>query len=1001
MPYYLDLKKKELDIYLKTIQKAVYQPVSDLEITAWITPEPVSYEQRESGKKISLKVGQKWGDLFDCGWFHFTGRIPGCAAGKKVVLLLDINGEMCVVDRQGHPLCGLTNGSSVYDYTLGQPGKKVLPITDAARENEIVDVWADAGCNDLFGTLCKDGTVELASIAICNEAMRGLYYDFEVLIDFLKILPENTARSHQILHALHQATLVLNNYTEAEAAQARQILAPVLSKKNGDPSLSISAVGHSHMDLAWLWPIRETIRKGARTFATVLQMMDRYPNYIFGASQPQLYQWMKDHYPSLYQRIREKVAQGRWEVQGGMWVEADTNVTGGEALIRQFLYGKRFFRREFGIDLKNLWLPDVFGYSGALPQIMKKCGVDYFMTQKLSWSETNRFPHHTFRWDGIDGTEVLTHMLPEETYNSPVLPWGLHKAETVFCDKGISDRCLLLFGIGDGGGGPGEEHLERCERVQNLAGLPPVIQEPAYKFFQRIDQDTHRYQKWTGELYLERHRGTYTTQARSKWFNRKMELALRELELNAALAQNLVHAQYPADQLDQIWKETLLYQFHDILPGSSIKRVYDESLARYASLHSEVLDLTNKAKTAVFTQINTAALQDPAVISNSLSWPREEWLKIGPQWTRVSADPLGYTTIDLARAVVLPHDLIAKKDVLENDILKVSFAPDGSIQSIFDKSAQREIIPSAASANRLAVYPDRGDAWDFSMDYADRQPDFFTLQSASAKVDGPRAILHQEYTHGQSRLTQDIILTHGSRRLDFVTHIDWQETHKMLRTSFPVDIHAREATCEIQFGSIKRPTHANTTWDLAKFEICAHKYLDISQPDYGVALLNDCKYGHKVLGNILDLDLLRSPDYPGKEADRGEHELTYCLFPHPGSHIEGKVMQAGYELNCPLQAAPLPKQTGSLPASFSLLTVDAPNVIVETVKKAQDSDSLIIRLYEAAGCSARANLHFAMDIKNIEQVDMMEENPIPLSVQGTHLPLSFRPFEIQTLKISV
>ncbi len=452
MPYYPNQTKNYLRQVCEKIQKAIYVPVAELAATAWITSEPVSFEERCTGQEKKIVLEEKWGNLWDCAWFNFTGEVPRDVVDKKVVLLIDVSGEGCIFDEQGCPVRGLTNGSSVFDRSLGEPGKRVVQFLDKSEGGEKVDLWMDAGCNDLFGTLQYNGILKEAHIATCNQEMRQLYYDFAVLYELMENLSEEEARYHSILYTLNDAAKVMRNYTIEEAKKARTILEPELAKNGGDPSLTISAIGHAHIDLAWLWPIRETIRKGARTFSTVLELMDRYPDYVFGASQPQLYQWMKDRYPLLYDKIKERIAEGRWEAQGAMWVEADTNISGGEALVRQCLYGKRFFRNEFDKDMKVLWLPDVFGYTGSLPQILKKSGVDYFMTIKLSWSEHNRFPHHTFHWQGIDGTKILAHMPPEGTYNSAASPKSIKKAEKDFLDKGISDQCLMLFGIGDGGG---------------------------------------------------------------------------------------------------------------------------------------------------------------------------------------------------------------------------------------------------------------------------------------------------------------------------------------------------------------------------------------------------------------------------------------------------------------------------------------------------------------------------------------------------------------------
>ncbi|MBN1876915.1 MAG: alpha-mannosidase [Anaerolineae bacterium] len=1034
MPSFKHYTKRHLPYALQKIGESVYTVIAPLEIRAWWSEEPIPFTGRTSGKELVLSVGDKWGDLFDCAWFHFTATVPEAAAGQHVVLLLDVNGEMCVFDAQGVPVRGMTNVASGYDFSLGSPGKRVLEITPQAKGGEVIDVWADAGCNDLFGELCGNGTVKEAAIAICNDEIRALYYDFETLLDLLNVLSEDMPsgnggpRYEQILTALNDVVHLLYQGTPLIVAEARAILTPLLAKRGGDPSLTISAVGHAHMDLAWLWPIRETIRKGARTFSTAIDLIERYPDYVFGASQPQYFQWMKQYYPALYAKIKEKVRAGRIEAQGAMWVEADTNVSGGEALVRQLLQGKRFFWQEFDVDVRYLWLPDVFGYSGALPQILKLADVDIFSTQKLSWSLVNAFPHQSFHWQGIDGTTVLAHMLPEETYNSPAAPRSVRKIEQNYRDSGVSERALMVFGIGDGGGGPGEEHLERLDRIKNLAGLSPVEQESAADFFEKWRGQADRFATWVGELYLERHEGTLTTNARNKYYNRKMELALRELEWTTILAG----VAYPADFLTETWQEVLLYQFHDILPGSSIKRVYDESVARYKAMYTATQTRIAQNDAEIGMYIDTEGMVAPVLVQNSLSWARSEWVQVENKegrieaggWRYVTVPPMGYTVVDAAEAVTeMDMPLVATDTMLENDCLRVTFAPvvqtgksvGGCITSIYDKRANREVLPEDQVANRLAVYTDLGDAWDFVMDYAEQQPRYMELVSATATVDGPRAILTQVYRIGHSELTQDIILTAGSPRLDFVCQLRWRETQTMLRTSFPVAVHADEAACEIQFGHIYRPTHRNTTWDLARDEVSAHKWVDFSQVDYGVALLNDCKYGYKVKDGVLDLNLLRSAPYSGSRlfhptevapgepnhgyTDQFDHAFTYALYPHTGDLVEGGVIQAGYALNVPLRTLSLEPRAGDNPTTMSLIEVDAPNVIIEAVKKAEDDEGIVVRLYEAAHRDAHTLLHFGRPVACAEIVNLMETPVAPLDVAADAIMLDFRPFEIKSVKV--
>ncbi|WP_207229594.1 alpha-mannosidase [Ktedonosporobacter rubrisoli] len=974
-------------------------PLTALQVEAWITPEPVPFAERLSGAHKELSIGQSWGKLWDCAWFHFTGTVPEQAGGKAIVLLIDLSGEACVVDQVGNPVLGLTTVSSTFDKSLGRPGKRVVPLTEQAHGSEVIDLWADAGCNDLFGVYQDSGSLKEAHIALYSTEMYQLYYDFAVLYELMQELPEDTARRHRILAALHKASLELVEYSSEEAQRARTILAPELAKTGGTPSLKVSAIGHAHIDLAWLWPLRETIRKGARSFATTLALMERYQDYIFGASQPQLYQWMKTYYPALYKRIQARVAEGRWEIQGAMWIEPDTNVPSGEALVRQLIYGKRFFREEFGKDPRMLWLPDVFGYTAALPQILKKAGVDYFLTIKLSWNTFNVFPHHTFLWQGIDGTQVLAHMPPEGTYNSSAAPRAIRATEKNFADKVVSEECVLLYGIGDGGGGPGREHLEYLARERNLEGLAPVKQEPIENFFQRIAEKTDEYKTWVGELYLEKHQGTYTTQARSKRFNRKLELALRELEFFSFLALITAGQPYPSQQLDAIWQEVLLYQFHDILPGSSIKRVYDESLARYQELSNQVKQLTKKAQATLIRQ--PQANRQTYTIFNSLSWVRSEWLQVQGQWRYVTVPSLGYSSLEITEQLAndAPTQLVASAQILENDLLQLRFAPDGAIQAIFDKEHQRDVLAPQQLANRLSLYHDNGDAWDFPMDYDERPALSFALESSHAFLTGPQAIMEQHYSFGQSTLRQQVILTKGSRRIDFVTTVDWRESHKMLRTSFPLNVSATEATCDIQFGTIKRPTHHNTSIDMARYEVCAHKWVDLSQADYGVALLNDCKYGHKISQNVLDLNLLRSPHYPDPQADLAQHEFTYALFPHAGDHVAGQVMRAGYELNVPLDVIPGELEgSASLPEA-SLVQISAENVILEGVKKAEQNDDLILRLYESAGATTRTELIAGIGIAEIWKTNLLEEKEARLEHTGRKVEVVLGPFEILTLRL--
>ncbi|QAY65258.1 alpha-mannosidase [Paenibacillus protaetiae] len=998
MPYEANtIKLDKVKAVLSRLRGAIYEPVGELTVHAWVTKEPVSFADRMNGRPLgSLRAGDKWAELWECAWFHFEGKVPATAAGKKVVLLLDIHGEICVVDGQGVPCRGLTTKNSTFDYTLGMPGKRVVEVTGCADGGEIIDLWADGACNDLFGNF-QGGTIKEANIAVCDESCRRLYYDWEVLSELAEQLPDTGARKAQVMQTLYEASLVLADLNPESVSKASVMLQRELARKGGDPVLEVSAVGHAHIDLAWLWPIRETVRKGARTFATALRNMENYPDYVFGASQPQLYQWIKERYPELYGQIKERVQEGRWEAQGAMWVEPDTNISGGEALIRQILYGKRFFQEEFGKEMKVLWLPDVFGYSGSLPQLLKKSGVDYMMTQKLSWSVYNTHPHHSFFWEGIDGTRVLTHLPPEDTYNSPASPRSLVKIENQYLDRNVSSHALMLFGIGDGGGGPGEEHLERLEREKNLSGLPPVVQESSIAFFRKLEREAGRFKTFKGELYLEKHQGTLTTQGRNKWYNRKMEKGLRELEYVSSLLWELDNVPYPAEKLEQIWKEVLLYQFHDILPGSSIARVYDESLQRYSALYEEVTAMTKDAYERLAGLMGWAG---ETAVFNSLSWEREEWIKQDEDWYRVVVPAMGSVSLREAVRPLPAEGLSASERQLENDRLLLRFNEDGHLVSMYDKILEREAVYPGEAANVFSIYYDDGDAWDFPHDYRERLAGTMKLADCKFYMEGPHAVLEQTFQFGESSLSQKVMLSAGENMVRFETVADWKESGKMLRAAFPVNVFADEAYCDIQFGFIKRPTTRNTGLEFAKDEICSHHYIDLSQHDYGVALLNDSKYGHSVQGHVIDLNLLRSPHYPDPEADRALHSFTYALFPHKGNPIDAGVSRKGYELNVPLTVVKGRADENRRHRPVQLITVDHPLVILETVKKAEDSDRLLFRLYETGGTYARTKLTFGLPCAFIEETNLMEEPLQRLQPQASEVEVAFTPFEIKTFSVA-
>jgi alpha-mannosidase len=732
--------------------------------------------------------------------------------------------------------------------------------------------------------------------------------------------------------------------------------------------------------------------------------------------------------------MREKVASGQLEPVGSMWVEADCNIPSGESLVRQVLHGKRFFAQELGRDTTEVWLPDVFGYPGSLPQIMRQAGIDRFLTQKLSWNQYNVLPHHSFVWEGIDGSRVFTHFPPADTYNGDASVAELAHAVRNFKDHDRATRSLYVYGHGDGGGGPTAGMIESLRRLADLEGAPRVELEAASSFFDKAVADIDDPAVWVGELYLELHRGTYTTQAATKRGNRTGELALREAELWASLAPRPWSA-YPAERLDRAWKTLLLHQFHDIIPGSGIHWVYEDTARDHAQVAAEAGAVTDDAVAVLADAIDTAGLSSPVVVLNPLSHDRadivslprydrdEPLVAIGPDGEqspvqvaadgallfRASVPSCGHSVYDLVTGAGDPapgSELEIDERGLDNSRLRVRWDDDGLLTSVWDKSADREVLAPGARGNVLQLfedYPNFYDAWDVDRFTLEHPVDVTTLDELAVTERGPhRASVRMTRSFGESRVTQTISLAAGSGRLDFVTTVDWHESRRLLKVAFPVDVRSQRATYEIQYGHVERSTHTNTSWDLARFEVCAQRWADLSEPGYGVALLNDCKYGYDIQSNVMRLSLLRAPGWPDPQADRGMQRFTYALLPHPGGLRDGRVVEAGHELNVPLRAVPTASHTGQQPRRASFLRVDRPGVVIDAVKKAEDTDALVVRLYEAWGQRGPVRLTCAASVAGVKRADLLEraQDGVETDRDGS-IPLRLRPFEIVTLLLEL
>lgn len=974
---------------------------------------PVAFADRLSLDYRPVKEGETWGAAWESAWFQLKGLVPEGWVGQKVVAQLDFNGEAMVFGVDGLPLQGLTHGS-IFDKGYA---RDIFPLVDRAEGGEAVSLWVEAAAFSRFGINREQdparncpsrhgrysGTVNRIRLATFDVELYHLWLDLVVLFDLYRALPEASTRAVRILSGLSKA---VERFADdaSNAAACRAVLRPLLAQKAHASTVTAIAVGHAHIDTAWLWPVRESIRKSARTFANQLGLIEQYPGYIFGASQPAHYAMVKQHYPALYAKIKAAVESGAWEPQGAMWVEADCNLTGGESLVRQVIHGKQFFMDEFGCDVRNLWLPDVFGYSACLPQIMKRAGVDFFLTQKLCWSQFNTFPHTTFNWRGIDGSTVLTHFPPENdnNYNAKLMPGAMRSGEEKFKEKDVLDEMLVLFGVGDGGGGPKAELIECGLRQHDLEGTPRIRFGRADAFFDRLARHAAELPVWSGELYLELHRGTLTTQARTKRGNRLLERKLRETEYVLACGDL---ADYPREALDGIWKTLLLNQFHDIIPGSAIHEVYEiaereyaEGLAACARLQSTAAARLFEPDAQCLVLVNTLNIPFTRSIALPAGWQGVAALPVqaeadGTVQARVTLPPQGLLTLE--RSSQAPETEVLTSRVLENARVRYLFSEHAEVVAAYDKEAGKDIL--ADVGNVLTLYEDRPvnhDAWDIDIFYEDQALETARgTQWTSLGRGDVRQGLCFHLRIGDSTIIQKVYLDNHSKRLDFVTEVDWQERHRMLRVAFPTTIQADQACFDIQYGYVRRNTHRNVSWDMARFEVAAHKYADLSDNDYGVALLNDCKYGYKVHENVLDLNLLRAPTHPDPDADLGSHTFTYSLLPHQGTLIVSDVMAEATQCNQPPAVFDGYRQGGaSVP-----VRVAGDGVALEVLKKAEKTENRVLRLVECRGCAATARITLRDEAARLIETDLLEWRDLAEPLGGT-VEIPMKPFEIRTFR---
>jgi len=882
------------------------------------------------------------------------------------------------------------------------------------------------------GTLHREFSF-LVDLYVLDEQINRLYYDLLVPLQAFPRLGQDSKVCLDIQTVLNDTINLLDMrvpysrefYASLEKAQ-NHITENLYEKMGGWSDVVATCIGHTHIDVAWWWTVAQTREKVVRSFATVLKLMEEYPSYKFMSSQPVLYYFLKQRYPELFEKIKQRVAEGRWEVEGGMWLEADCNLTSGESLVRQFLHGKRFFREEFGRDNKILWLPDVFGYSGALPQIMKKAGIDYFMTTKLAWNQVDRIPNDTFIWRGIDGSEVLTHLITTvgvgqdvkqsffTTYNGSLHPDAIMGGWERYQNKEINNDILISYGFGDGGGGPTRQMLETSERMEKgIRGIPRVRQETARVYFDELNErvkNNRRLETWEGELYFEYHRGTYTSMARNKRGNRKSELMMMDLELLGVLAGD-----YPMEADTRLWRDViLLNQFHDILPGSSIAEVYEVTKREYAQLEQEVTGLIRE-------RLERLAGRGPGVtVFNTLGFDRDDVVNLGSLNASGLADadgnvypvqqtPFGAVaylkglpskgcrTLSIVDAAADCPFRRTDENHLRTPFYDITLDEHGHFASIYDREYDRELVREGQRANQLRVYEDKPvyyDNWDIDMFYTEKSWPVDDLVEAKWITQGPVcATLELEYRCSLSTIWQKIHFYADTRRIDFETKVDWKLHQHLLKAEFPVDIHSDEATFEIQFGNVTRKVHTNTSWDKARFESCGQKWMDFSEGHYGVSLLNDCKYGHSVLNGVIGLTLLKSGVEPNPNADVEVHEFTYSLYPHGETWRQAGTVQEACKLNQRAYVVP----AGQPGASYSFASVDKRNVVLETVKQAEDGNGTVLRLYECENARTRAVLTVPADVARAYSTNLLEQIEEELPVSDGKVAFQIKPYEIKTI----
>jgi alpha-mannosidase len=1013
---------------LETTYEALrYEVVSEVEMEVAETREHLRQAPADSLSWRPIKRGDKWGDNWMTGWFRGTVKLPRALDGKSVLVRGACGGPetMFLVDGRAYGVFDVNHPVRLLDLSAkaNQPYQIHLEAY-AGHTYPGTQPFGKPQNGDVEGSFTKNGrSLEAIEIVIERSEVAPFVNGLKALRQVALGQEEHSLRRAKIIAALGEVFAIVPQKPEEvdeaiwrkSLAEATKILQPLLRMKNGPTTPQMAVVGHSHIDTAWLWPIAETWRKCARTFSSVLSLMDQYPEFKFTSSAALHMDKMRELYPDIFRRVQERVKEGRWEINGAMWIEPDCNIPSGESFVRQCLYGQRATREMFGVTSDTLWQPDVFGYSAALPQILQKSGVEFFCTTKLSWNDTNRFPHDTFHWQGIDGTTVLAHFNEMQGWPHPE---NLIKLWKAVIHKDVQDRRLVGFGHGDGGGGPMAEMIEILQLSEDLEGCPKTSYQSISEFMCGARDELSELPTWVGELYLELHRGTLTSIAAIKRWNRRCEFALRDAELVATLARLQHGAAYPRAELDGAWKRLMLNQFHDILPGSSIQEVNIEALETFEACYNEAKAVSD-ASLAKLAPIGGGGI----TILNSLSWTRVgevvlEGVPPGQQpsgcvtqriegvdgesrlvVTGLELPSLGYGSYALEAATDAPSAFKVDGNTIETPFAKVTFNANAEIVSFFDVGARRELVTENGAFNTFLLgedVPAAWDNWDIDRDQRHKMARVATKVTREVVSDGPLQlrVRFKRPLGKTSSLVQDVVFHSTTSRVDFETSVDWHEKYQFLKAGFTLDVLAETARHEIQFGHVHRNSHDNTSQDRAQFDVCAHKWTDISEGEYGVAFLNDCKYACTVKEGEYRLSLIKSSRHPDPRGDEGAHLFNYAMLPHDGGFSVESVVRPAYEFN----HAPTVVVGGVLGDAASLLTIDNPNVIVAAVKWAEDGEEFIVRLYEAGKTGSHVNVGFHLPVKSVFEVNLLEENPTEVEVAGNAVSTYIRPFEIKTFR---